>query len=118
MHRNPFWIADNSFIVVRAEMPNIESAMWIIDTGLAGTAFVMGFSVAEDTGCLPLGGQPVLLPALKLCALDINNVKGISLQSFPLEDRFGFRVARLLSCEYFQNSVLAMDFSSLTLTVS
>ena len=106
--------------------------MWIIDTGLAGTAFVMGSTAAEDAGSLPLGGkpvtcvggggivtgQPVLLHGLGLGALDLNNVKGISLQSFPLEDRFGFQVAGLLSCEYFQNSVLALDFSSLTLTVS
>jgi len=106
--------------------------MWIIDTGLAGTALVMGSTAAADAGSLPLGGkpvtgvggggivtgQPVLLPGLKLGALDLNNVKGMSLQSFPLEDRFGFRVSGLLSCKYFQDTDLALDFSSLTLTVS
>ena len=97
-----------------------------------GAAFAMSSQTAEAAGAVPLDvkpvagvggggivrGQPMLLPRLRLGHLDRYAVEGVSLQSFPLEDRFGFRVAGLLSCEYFQDSVLAMDFSDMTLTVN
>ncbi len=42
---------------------------------------------------------------LQLGDLDRRNVEGMALENLPLQDRFGFRTAGLLACEYFQDGV-------------
>lgn len=131
-NESPFWIAGNHFIVVQAEIPNTESSMWVIDTGMAGAAFAVSTATAETFGRIkPVGkqevgvggggivqGQRVMFSRLRLGHLDRRDVEGMALKTFPLKDRFGFQIAGLLSCDYFQETVLAMDFSRMTLAVS
>jgi len=40
----------------------------------------------------------------------------MALENLPLQNRFGFRAAGLLACEYFQDAVLSLNFSRMTLT--
>ena len=127
----PFWLADNHFIIVQAEIPNTAAAMWVIDTGMAGAGFAISLTAVQAAGLVPLSadqetgiggggsieGQRVILPSLKLGSHDRPHVEGIALGTFPLKDRFGFATAGLLACDYFQGSVLSLDFSRMTLNL-
>jgi predicted aspartyl protease len=128
----PIWLADQHFILAQAETPSMDPAQWVIDTGMSGAAFAISSATAEaadlaispDTAEQGMGGggtiagRRVKLPSLKLAALARQQVEGIALESFPLQQRFGFHTAGLLACDYFQGTVLVLDFSRMTLSLS
>ena len=127
---SPIWIATHQFVLARAETSNTETDLWVIDTGMTGAAFAISTASAaagaratrfgeQETGIGGGGtveGQRVLLPSLRLGDLDRRDVQGMALENLPLQDRFGFRAAGLLACEYFQDAVLSLNFSRMTLT--
>ena len=127
----PMWIADHQFILVKAQMHNAETALWAIDTGMSGTAFAMSSVTAEAAGLAGQAGEQeagiggggavegrrVRLSSLRLGAFERNNVEGMALKDFSLQDRLGFRMAGLLACDFFQDALLTLDFSRMRLTL-
>ena len=81
---SPMWLADNQFVLVRAETPSHASAMWVIDTGMTGAGFAVSASTAESLGLAPRGGEGeeglggggavqgkrVILPTLRLGGIE------------------------------------------------
>jgi hypothetical protein len=130
-HSAPFWIADNQFVLLRADTADHKSSLWVIDTGMSGAAFAVSSASAEAAGLtLSYGtqeegvsgggkvqGQRVCLARLRLGDVERRNLEGMALERLPLKDRFGFHIAGLLACEFFQQAVLALDFSRMRLTI-
>ena len=129
--RSPIWIADNQFIFVRSSIPEIEAAMWVVDTGISGAAFALSAATARAAGLTPLtqpcaagiggggrvAGERVILPRLRVAGFDRSDLEGVALGSLPLSDRFGFKAAGLLASDYFMDAVLSLDFFRMTLRV-
>jgi hypothetical protein len=128
----PIWLADNQFVLVGATSPNGNTGLWVIDTGMAGAALAVSSSTGEASALstpsapreLGIGGggaieaQRVSLPGLRVAGLERSPVEGMALQTFPLKDRLGFHISGLLACDFFQDSVLRLDFSRMRLTLS
>lgn len=127
----PMWIADHQFILLQAQMRNTQTGLWAVDTGMSGAAVAISSATAEAAGLTrqvgmqeagmggggAVEGQRVRLPGLRLGAVERQDVEGILLQSFPLQDRLGFRLAGMLAADFFHGARLSLDFSRMQLTL-
>ena len=62
-------------------------------------------------------GRRVILHGLRLGNLDRRDIEGMALESPPLQNQSACRIIGLPACDYFQDSVLQLDFTRMTLSL-
>lgn len=127
-----FWLAGSHYIVACGRVSESPQSLMFLDTGMAGAAFAIQRSTAEaitiasiaDTPQMGQGGggevqgRPVRLHSACLGPACRENVEGFLLEDFPLELQFGFRIGGLIAHNFFRDSVLNLDFGTMSLTVA
>jgi len=127
----PFWMAGDHFMVAWGQVNDSEPVLLLMDTGLAGGGFVGPDSILSEAG-IDVGGEsfegvggagavkvtPFVVEQLALGKAVAKNVTGFA-GVFPpeLEHRFGFRIAGLVSHQFFRPYAVTFDFDSMTLTL-
>lgn len=127
----PFWMAGDHYMVTWVRVNDAEPVLLLIDTGLAGGGYVAAESAVEETG-ITVDGQsvegvggagtvtvtPFVVDRLAVGEAVVRGVTGF-LGVFPpgLEHRFGFRIAGILSHQFFRPFAVTFDFDQMTLTL-
>lgn len=126
----PFWMAGDHFMVAWGRLNQSAPMLFFVDTGLAGGGFTASAETLTQTGVsvdLTKAGEgvggggkvqiiPVMIPELSLGDAHEKNITGFA-GGFPsdLESRFGFRIAGIISHQFFRNYALTFDFSGMRL---
>jgi hypothetical protein len=120
----PFWMAGDHLMVTWGSARRSQPRLYLIDTGGAGIGFVPGPSVVKDAGIeLPRDSvktdNPLGVTFFKvdeialgpLVARDVPSVFG----PFPasMEDGLGFRMAGIVSHEFFRRYAFTIDFAEM-----
>jgi predicted aspartyl protease len=129
----PFWMAGDHFIVTWGKVYQSQPLLFFVDTGLAGGGFVCPSSTLKDAGIkVPQGSEvqgiggggtlnaiPFTVPYLSLGGIEAHDVQAF-LGVFPptLEYGEGFRIAGLVSHEFFRPYALTFDFQGMRLFVT
>lgn len=131
VRRYPFWIADSQFILVGAQTADTTASMWVLDTGMSGAEVAISAASARMTAAIPVANRPdagvggggavsgtrVLVPKVKVAGRERHNLNGLLLDHFPLQQRFGFNTVGLLGCDFFEATVLSLDFVTMRLSL-
>lgn len=126
----PFWMAGDHYMVARGAVNNSKPLLFFVDTGLAGNGFTCPESTLREAGITLQernaregkggGGTFKIVPfevdSLSLGGATERQVPGV-LGPFPavLENSFGFRIAGLISHQFFRSYVLTLDFTGMRL---
>jgi predicted aspartyl protease len=129
----PFWMAGDHFIVTWGKVYQSQPLLFFVDTGLAGGGFVCPSSTLKDAGIkVPQGSEvegiggggtlkavPFTVPYLSLGGVEAHDIQAF-LGVFPptLEYGEGFRIAGLVSHEFFRPYALTFDFQGMRLFVT
>jgi len=119
----PLWLAGDHFMVSKGRINRSEPRMFFIDTGLAGGGFLCPESTIKEAGITlssasfegvggggPVKVTPFMVDELSIGAATQRNVASFA-GAFPpsLEDRFGFRIAGLVSHAFFRPYSVTFD---------
>jgi predicted aspartyl protease len=128
----PFWMAGDHFMVTWGKVNRSLPLLFFVDTGLAGGGFVCPPSTLKDAGIdLPKGaeiegvggGGKVKAVAFMVDQLSLGGVEARQIQSFlgvfppTLEHGEGFRIAGIVSHEFFRPYALTFDFQGMRLFI-
>jgi len=127
----PYWMAGDHFIVTHGRMNGADRRLWFVDTGLAGGAITCPMSTIQDAKVeLPAasfegvgGGGTVKVTPFTVKEFAIGDAKANDLMGFfgpfpeALENRFGFRIAGIVSHGFFRRFALTMDPESMTVSM-
>jgi Aspartyl protease len=129
----PFWIAGDHFIVTWGKVYQSPPLLFFVDTGLAGGGFICPASTLKDAGIrVPQGSEiegiggggtlkvvPFTVPYLSVGGVDAHDIQSF-LGAFPptLEYGEGFRIAGMVSHEFFRPYALTFDFEGMRLFVT
>jgi hypothetical protein len=127
----PFWMASDHVIVARGRVNDAPPALLFVATGVASR-----FACAESTieqAALSLNRQGSIVPAVargtRMVAFVVNdlylgearrqNVSGLA-GAFPpvLEHVYGFRIAGLISHQFFRPYAVTFDFAGMQIFLS
>ena len=127
----PFWMAGDHFMVTWVGVNDSEPMLLLIDTGLAGGGYVAAESAVEEIG-IEVDGQsfegvggagkvtvtPFVVDRLSIGDAVVKDVTGF-LGVFPpgLESQFGFRIAGIVSHQFFRSFAVTFDFDRMVLTL-
>jgi predicted aspartyl protease len=129
----PFWMAGDHFIVTWGKVAQSPPLLFFVDTGLAGGGFVCPSSTLKDAGINVQqgseiegigGGGTLKAVEFKVPYLSLGGVEARDIQSylgvFPptLEYGEGFRIAGIVSHEFFRPYSLTFDFQGMRLFVT
>lgn len=128
--RVPFWLVGDHLMVAKGRLGSSKPALFYVDTGLAGLGFTGPKSIVEEAGIhLPEGSEvegvggggtvkivPFPVDALSLGDAREENLTGV-FGAFPasLENKNGFRIAGIVSHQFFRDYAVTMDFSGMRL---
>ena len=125
----PFWMAGDHYVVAWGSINNSQPFLFFVDTGLAGAGFTCPDSTVKEAGIkLPEGGNsgegvggggkvravPFKADDLSFGEAREKNIIAIA-GVFPpkLENTFGFRIAGLISHQFFRPYALTIDFTGM-----
>lgn len=129
----PFWMAGDHFIVTWGKVNRSPPLLFFVDTGLAGGGFVCPATTLKDAGIKAPqgsevegigGGGTLRAVEFKVPYLSLGGVEARDIQSylgvFPptLEYGEGFRIAGIVSHEFFRPYSLTFDFRGMRLFVT
>ena len=128
----PLWLAENQLLLTCADLPALDQGIWFLDSGMTGGAFAvpqsraaaLGLEVDERIAFVGAGGggtvqgHKVRVDWLRLDRLCGNNLEGIVLDSFPIEQSVGFAVQGLIGHDLLRDSVLTLDFPVMRLLLT
>lgn len=128
----PIWLAGDHYIVARGRVNHAPPALLYVATGIAGFGFVCPNSTIQEAR-IDLSGTPLLLPAaqggagtnqfvienLSLGDASAEKIHGLA-GAFPafLEHSLGFRIAGMISHQFFRPYALTLDFTGMRLFLS
>ncbi len=127
----PIWMAGDHFILTWGRVNDSPPVLLLVDTGLAGGGFVGAESFLKETG-IDLGGEsfegvggggtvtvtPFVVERLAVGEAVQTGITGFA-GVFPaeLEHRFGFRIAGIVSHQFFRPYAATFDLDGMTLTL-
>jgi predicted aspartyl protease len=126
----PFWMAGDHFIVAWGKIEKL-SVLWFVDTGLAGGGVTCAESIIKEAGIklsesqagegIGGGGKVKVVPftvkELSLGDATAQDVRGLFLGAFPLENAFGFRIGGIISHGFFRPYAVTFDFTGMRLVL-
>ncbi len=115
----PFWMAGDHFIIAWGKV-NGKPYLLCVDTGLAGGGFVCSKSTIKEVGISLLDYEenriiPFIVNRLALGGFEEQNIFGMCMNVFPIENMFGFRIGGIVSHQFFRNYSLTLDFTNMKL---
>lgn len=126
----PFWMSGDHFIVAWGKIGKSEPVLLFVDTGLAGMGFTGPQSIIDEAGIKVSTGQiiegtggggkvravPFIVDELSLGEARAQGITGL-LGPFPtsLEYGQGFRIAGLISHQFFRPYAVTFDFTNMRL---
>jgi hypothetical protein len=126
----PFWMSGDHFMVSWGRVNDSEPQLFFVDTGLAGGGFIpsesafkeSGIKLADGQGFEGIGGGgkvtvvPFEVEKLSLGDAVERNITGIY-GPFPpkLETSEGFRIAGIISHDFFRSYSVTFDFEGMRL---
>lgn len=126
----PFWMSGDHFVVAWGKINKGNPLLFLVDTGLAGGGFVpseltlkeSGIQLPKGEGSEGIGGGGVVrvvaieIPKLSLGDAEESNITGF-FGPFPskLEFSEGFRIAGIISHQFFREYALTFDFEGMRL---
>ena len=124
----PFWMAGDHFIVAWGTVSKSRPMLFLVDTGLAGKAFMAPESTLKEVGIVPdeskategvtIYGKvkeiPFAIDELTLGEARECELEGV-MGSFRVENKFGFPIKGLISHQFFRNYALTLDFKGMRL---
>src|SRR5262249_22509364 len=125
----PFWMAGDHFIVAWGKVNDAPPVLLFVDTGLAGGGFSAGKSLIEEAHihldeahaheALGGGGMvrvvPFTVKDLALSEIQAHDVRGAFSGMLPIEHSLGFRIAGVISHDFFKPYALTFDFDRMRL---
>lgn len=126
----PFWMSGDHLMVAWGTINNSNPLLFLIDTGLAGGGFVPSESTLKESGIqLPPGegsegiggGGAVRVVTMEIPKLSLGDAHESSISGyfgpFPskLEFSEGFRIAGIISHQFFRSYALTFDFEGMKL---
>lgn len=126
----PFWLAADHYLLARGTVNRGATVLFCVDTGLAGGGFVCPDSTLREAA-IPVrtdqpvegvggGGQVQALP-FTVDALTLGEAHATGVAGFagvfppPLENLVGFRIAGLISHDFFRPYALTFNFRDMKL---
>ena len=125
----PFWMAGDHYIVAHGRVNHAPPVLLYIVTGIAGFGFACPNSTLQAAR-IDLSATPLLQPAsqgntgiqqfvvddLSLGGATAQNIRGLA-GAFPafLEHSLGFRIAGMISHQFFRPYALTLDFTGMRL---
>jgi tetratricopeptide (TPR) repeat protein len=120
----PFWMAGDHYMVSWGTINQGRPMLLFVDTGLIGGAFTCPESTLKEAGIEleqgltyeGLGGAglvketPFALRELTFGSVKEQNLQGVFMGPFPLENACGFRIGGLISHSFFRRYALTLDF--------
>ncbi len=129
----PFWMSGDHFIVAWGKVGKSEPVLLFVDTGLAGMGFTGPQSIIDEAGIKVLTGQviegtggggkvravPFVVDEISLGEARAQSITGL-LGPFPtaLEFGQGFRIAGLISHQFFRPYAVTFDFTNMRLLLA
>jgi predicted aspartyl protease len=127
----PFWMAGDHYMVAWGQVDKSPPVLLFVDTGLAGGGVTLarsvinaaGIKLAEDQAGEGIGGGgkvkivPFQVEELRLGDAKEQNVRGLFVEPFDLENRFGFRIGGIISHGFFRPYALTFDFTGMRLVL-
>jgi len=124
----PFWLAGDHFILAWGTINRSRPMLFLVDTGLAGKAFLAPRSTLDElritpdesraTEGLTIYGKvrevPFHIEELTLGEAREHDLEGVT-GSLRVENLFGFRIAGLISHQFFRGYALTLDFQRMRL---
>ncbi len=126
----PFWLAGDHYLLARGTVNRSSPLLFCVDTGLAGGGFVCPDSTLKEAA-IPVrtdqstegvgGGGRVQASPFTVDALTLGEASATGIAGFagvfppPLENVFGFRIAGLISHDFFRPYALTFDFHDMKL---
>lgn len=125
----PFWMAGDHFVVAWGRVNQSPPVLLFVDTGLAGGGLTCAPSLVKEAGIklrdreasegIGGGGRIRIVPftaaEVSLGKATAHDVRGLDTGAFPLEYGFGFRMAGIISHEFFRPYALTFDFPRMRL---
>lgn len=124
----PFWMAGDHYIVARGRVNQAPPALLYVATGVAGFGLVSPNSTLQEAR-IDLSGPPLaraaeggermkefVLENLSLGDASAKEIRGLA-GAFPafLEHSLGFRIAGMISHQFFRPYALTLDFTGMRL---
>ncbi len=120
----PFWMAADHYMVAWGTVNKSKPLLFFVDTGMAGGGFTCPESTIKEAKItlredqagegIGAGGKVKIIPfvvnQLTLGDAMENDITGLYVENFVLEDAFGFAIGGLISHGFFRNYSLTMDF--------
>jgi hypothetical protein len=117
-------MAGDHYMVAWGTVNKSQPMLFFVDTGLAGGGFTCPESTLKESGIqlqkslatqgIGGGGKVMVVPfvadELSLGDTKENNVNGLYLEAFPLENAFGFHIGGIISHGFFRSYALSLDF--------
>jgi predicted aspartyl protease len=127
----PFWMAGDHYMVAWGQVEKSPPVLLFVDTGLAGGGVTLarsvieaaGIKLAEDKAGEGIGGGgkvkvvPFVVEELSLGGAKEQKVRGLFMDPFDLEDKFGFRMGGIISHGFFRPYALTFDFTGMRLVL-
>jgi len=126
----PFWLVGDHLMVAWGRVNKSQSVLLYVDTGAAGVGFTGPQSILDEAGIKLSGGQeiegiggggtvkaiPFVVDELSLGKAKERNIIGV-FGAFPasLEHWNGFRIAGIISHQFFRPYALTLDFTGMRL---
>ncbi len=128
----PLWLAENQLLLTCADLPALDQGIWFLDSGMTGGTFAvpesraaaLGLEVDKRIALVGAGGGGTVqghkarVDWLRLDRLCGNNLEGVVLDSFPIEQSVGFAVQGLIGHDLLRDSVLTLDFPAMRLLLT
>jgi len=127
----PFWMAGDHFMVAWGQVNQAAPALFFIDTGFSKGGFLCPESTLKEAGITPVreaaatapegAAQPPSETPFVVNQLSLGDARGEKINGltgiFPpsLEYAFGFRIAGLISHQFFQPYAVTFDFTGMKL---
>lgn len=122
-----FWMVGDHYMLARGTVNGSKPLLFFVDTGMAGGGFTCSASTITEAGItlredqagegMGAGGKvrviPFVVDELKLGSAKEENIAGLYVEDFVLEDAFGFTVGGLISHGFFKHYSLTMDFDNM-----
>jgi predicted aspartyl protease len=120
----PFWMVGDHYMVTWGTVNGSKPLLFFVDTGMAGGGFTCPASTIKEAGItlhedqagegVGAGGEvrivPFVVNQLTLGEAKENNITGLYVEHFVLEDAFGFSIGGLISHQFFRYYSFTMDF--------
>jgi predicted aspartyl protease len=124
----PFWMVGDHYMVAWGTANGSKPLLFFVDTGMAGGGFTCPQSTIEEAEItlredqagegMGAGGTVRIIPftvdELTLGNAKENDIAGLYVENFVLEDAFGFAIGGLISHGFFRNYTLTMDFVNMS----